>query len=88
MSPLFEALKNSADGAFVVDEESRILFWNESAEAILGFDGDDIAGQFCYQLLNGSDEGGRLICKERCQVVRMALQSEPIPNYDVRVTTK
>jgi len=88
VSRLFEALKDSADGAFVIDEDSRILFWNESAEAILGFEGDDVVGQFCYHLLNGSDEGGRLICKERCRVVRMALQSEPIPNYDVRVTTK
>jgi len=88
VSRLFEALKNSADGAFVIDENSRILFWNESAEAILGFDGDDVAGQFCYCLLNGADESGRLICKEGCRVVRMALQSEPIPNYDVRITTK
>lgn len=88
MSRLFEALKNSADGAFVTDENSRILFWNESAEALLGFDGDDVAGRFCYHLLNGSDESGQLICKERCRVVRMALQSEPIPNYDVRFTTK
>jgi len=88
VSRLFEALKNSADGAFVTDEDSRILFWNESAEALLGFDGDDVAGQFCYHLLNGTDEGGRMICKERCRVMRMALQSEPIPNYDVRFTTK
>jgi len=88
VSRLFEALKSSADGAFVTDEDSRILFWNESAEAILGFDGDDVAGNCCYHLFNGCDEGGRLICKERCRVVRMALQSQPIPNYDVRFTNK
>ena len=37
MSRLFEALRDAADGAFVIDEELRILFWNKAAEAILGF---------------------------------------------------
>lgn len=88
MSRLFEALKNFADGAFVINEDLRIVYWNKAAEAILGFDSEDVAGQFCYQLLNGSDESRRLICKERCRVMKLALQSRPVPNYDIRTTTK
>ena len=88
MSRLFEALTNSADGAFVVDDSLRIVFWNKSAESILGYNSDEAAGQFCYQLLRGYDEEKRLICKEKCQVVDSALQSKPIPNYDIRVATK
>jgi len=88
MSRLIEALKNFADGAFVVNEDFRIVYWNKGAEAILGFDSNDVAGRFCYQLLNGTDESRRLICKERCRVMRLALQSKPIPNYDIRATTK
>jgi len=85
---LLEALRYAADGAFVVDDKLRIVFWNKSAESILGYNSDEVAGQFCYQLLHGYDETRRLICKERCQVVNLALQSEPIPNYDIRVATK
>ena len=88
MSRLFEALKNFADGAFVINEDLRIVYWNKAAEAILGFDREDVAGQFCYQLLNGSDESRRLICKERCRVMKLALQSRPVPNYDIRTATK
>ena len=88
MSRLFEAIRDAADGAFVVDDDLRIIFWNKAAEAILGFNSNDVAGQFCYQLLHGYDETKRLICKERCKVVNLALQSKPIPNYDVRVTSK
>jgi len=88
VSRLFEALTNSADGAFVVDDELRIVFWNKSAESILGYNSAEVAGEFCYQLLHGYDEDKRLICKERCQVVNSALQSKPIPNYDICVTTK
>jgi PAS domain S-box-containing protein len=88
LSRLFEALKNSADGAFVIDEDLRILYWNKAAEGILGFDSDGVAGQLCYQLLHGYDDGRHLICKARCQVAKMASRSRPVPNYDIRVTTK
>ena len=88
MSRLFEALKDAGDGAFVIDEELRILFWNRAAEAIFGFSSDDVAGQFCYRLLHGYDEGQHLICRVKCQVAQLALQSKPVPNYDVHVKTK
>jgi len=88
VSRLFDALRNSADGAFVIDEDLRIVFWNMTAEAILGFDREDVVGLPCYHLLHGYDEGRRLICKKKCQVVNLALQSKPIPNYDLHVKTK
>lgn len=88
MSRLFEALRDAADGAFIIDENLRIVFWNRTAEAVLGFDSEDVAGQFCYQLLHGYDEGRHLICRERCQVAQLALKSKPVPNYDIHVTTK
>jgi PAS domain S-box-containing protein len=88
MSRLFEALKNFADGAFVIDEDLRIRYWNKAAEVILGFDREDVVGLPCYHLLHGYDEGRRLICQERCHVMKLALQSRPVPNYDIRTTTK
>ena len=88
VSRLFEALRDAADGAFVIDKDLRILFWNKAAETILGFKSDDVAGQFCYHLLHGYDEGMHLICKAKCQVVKLALSSKPIPNYDILVRTK
>lgn len=85
MNRLFEALKDAADGAFVIDEGLRIIYWNRSAGAILGFDSDEVAGQFCYQLLHGYDEGRRLICGARCRVAELALRSKPVPNHDIHV---
>jgi len=35
-SRLFTALSNTADGAFVIDKEQRIVFWNQAAQKILG----------------------------------------------------
>ena len=88
MSRLFEALRNSADGAFVIDEDLRIVYWNKAAKEILGFDDGNIVGQFCHQLLRGYSEGRHLVCKERCQIAKLALNSKPVPNYDIHVKTK
>ena len=88
MSRLFEALKDAGAGAFVIDENLRVVFWNKAAEAILGLGSEDVAGRLCYQLLHGYDEGRHLICRAKCKVAKLALQSEPVPNYDILVTTK
>lgn len=87
MSEIFEALEGAADGAFAVDEELRIHLWNGAAEEILGFDNRDVVGQFCYQVLQGTDEKKRLICKVCCQVAKRALKAEPVANYDIHART-
>jgi PAS domain S-box-containing protein len=85
---LFEALNNAGDGAFVVDENLRIIYWNDAAEEILNFDGGVMADQPCYRILMGYDEEKRLICKKRCQVAELALKFKPVSDYDVRMHTK
>lgn len=87
MSRLFDALDSSADGAFVIDEDLRIIFCNKAAEAILGFDNKDVVGQFCYRLLQGCDDGRYLICKKQCRVAKMTLNFKPVPNYDIHIIT-
>jgi len=88
VSRLFEALRNAADGAFVIDDELRVVYWNKTAENILGFTNEDVTGRYCYQLLQGQDERQQLICREHCQVAKMAMCSQPVPNYDVNVRAK
>jgi PAS domain S-box-containing protein len=87
MKEMYEALNGAADGAFVVDEELRIQFWNSAAEEITGFDKGVTLGQKCYQILQGRDEKSRLICKAYCHVAEKALKSEPVSNYDIRTRT-
>lgn len=88
MSRLFEALRDAADGAFVVNEELRIHYWNAAAEEILGFGRGEVAGQWCYQILQGYNEERRLICRARCEVAELILRSKPVSNYDIQVRTK
>jgi PAS domain S-box-containing protein len=78
MKEIYEVLNGAADGAFVVDEQLRIQFWNRATEEITGFCKGDVIGQKCYQILQGRDEKRRLICKAYCHVAELALKSEPV----------
>lgn len=88
MSRLFEALKGAADGAFIVDEDLRIQFWNGAAEEGLGFSKGEVIDQLCYKILQGHDEGGNLICRACCQVAEHALEDKPVKHSDMRTRTK
>ncbi|MEJ2559973.1 MAG: LuxR C-terminal-related transcriptional regulator [Anaerolineae bacterium] len=85
---LFQALANAADGAFVIDEDQRIIYWNQSAEEILGHTYDEVTGQPCYEILDGHDERGRLICREHCRVALTGLAGGAVTNFDAGVHSK
>lgn len=87
MTNLFEALETTADGAFIIDEDLEIVYWNQAAQEIVGFNQSEITGQLCYQVLQGQDEHRRLICRLHCRVARTAFRSETVANYDVHVHT-
>jgi len=88
VSKLFEALDDAGDGAFVVDKNLRIIYWNKAAEELLNFEWEDVAGQTCFRILCGYDEGKRLICKKHCHVSKLAMKSKPVSDYDVHMGTK
>ena len=88
MDNLFKILDNAADGAFVVDEEQRIVYWNEAAEAILGYTPEEVLGLSCYEILGGCDDHGRAICCPQCYVsVTAAATGKAVTSYDVATRT-
>ncbi len=60
-------LKNFKQGAYLVDEKRKILFWNKSAEKISGFKAREVTGSHCYQnILQHIDHLGRKLCLHDC----------------------
>ncbi len=88
MDSLFEALAEAADGAFVIDEDQQILYWNRAAQELLGYASDEAVGRSCYELLEGRDSQGQAVCCLRCSVVHMAISGSPVTNYDTCARTK
>lgn len=88
MDNLFQILAGAADGAFVVNEDQRIVYWNEAAQGMLGYAAHEVMGRNCYEILRGCDDAGRLICCCRCRVTAIALAGHTVPNYDLAAYTK
>ena len=88
MIQLLDALDSTADGAFVINQRLKFVYWNQAAEEMLGFQKHEVIGEHCYQVLQGYDEKQRRICVAACQVARTAFDGEPISNYEIQVQTK
>lgn len=81
-------LANAADGAFVVNKNQHIIFWNQSAQKLLGYPSNKIVGYPCYEMLRGCNEKGQAVCHHNCRVVTAALSGNPVPDFDVVVCTR
>jgi PAS domain S-box-containing protein len=88
MDRLYQALSITADGAFVIDENQLVVFWNQAAEELVGYSFDEVVGRPCYEVLAGRDERGRSVCRQNCHVFSLTLAAEGVKNYDTCVSTK
>jgi PAS domain S-box-containing protein len=88
MKLLFQALSTAADGAFIVDKDQHIIYWNRAAERVLGHLSSQVLGRRCYETLNGQDSFGRVICLEHCAASATALGGGQVANFDMSVRTQ
>ena len=68
------------DGAYLVDQNRTIIFWNNSAEMITGYKASEIVGGRCYDtIMLHIDEKGESLCDRACplkQTIKDALPKE------------
>ena len=55
------------EGAYVVDTERTILYWNKAAEELTGYREKEVIGKHCYDnILMHVDDKGTNLCKGMC----------------------
>ena len=81
LAPLCAALSLSPDVVFVTDRHNRIVFWNRSAEQILGYPAEEMVGTPCADALQGCDMFGNRYCAESCPVTQMTSRSETVRQF-------
>ncbi len=86
--PFLAALVNSPDPAFVTDRHNHIVFWNRSAERLLGYAAEEVVGFPCAGALQGCDVYGNRYCSESCPVTQMAVRNETVRHFDLRLRSK
>lgn len=88
MRNLLDVLSKTADGVLAVDREHRIVFWNEAAEQLLGLTANEVLGKYCYDVISGHDESGRMLCQADCLDKMGCLEREAVPTRDIVIRTK
>ena len=62
-----ELLDHMSDGVYFVDQNRRILYWNQGATRLTGYRPEEIVGRCCDDdTLCHVDETGKQLCKEGC----------------------
>jgi PAS domain S-box-containing protein len=68
-----------ADGAYITDTERRIVFWNQAAARITGWEAAQVVGRQCRDnLLIHVDKDGHALCgDEHCPLHRSIVTGQP-----------
>ena len=54
LDTLFPLLQSVPYGVYAVSLDQRILFWNHTAERILGLSSSEVLGRRCYEVMRGA----------------------------------
>lgn len=82
---LFSVLENTADAAFVVDEQGITRSWNHAAERLFGLRASEVVDQPCAGLLHGKSPLGTPVCMDHCSIIECAVKHREVSNYDLEV---
>lgn len=88
MDEVLDLFGRTTDGAYALDAEQRIVFWNAAAERILGYGADDVIGRTCHEIFHGEPRPGCAQCRPDCPVMGAALRQEAVPTYNLLSRTK
>ena len=83
---VLRVLAETADAAFALDGEGRILLWNLAAERITGRRAADVLGKPCCDVMQGCDPSGNTVCMPGCHIQAMSIRGELPSSYDLLVS--
>jgi PAS domain S-box-containing protein len=81
-------LTNTADGVCAVGVDGRIVFWNRSAERLLGHPAREVVGRNCCDVFVGRDPAGNRLCYQGCHVQTLVKRGEPVEHFQMATRTK
>ena len=85
MDALLSLFVNAGDAAFAVDRRQTIVFWNDAASELLGYDADAATGRFCWRLLQGETPDEHLFCRPDCAIFQQLRRRRAIAPFSLLV---
>jgi PAS domain S-box-containing protein len=81
-------LANTADGVCAIGVDGRIVFWNRSAERLLGYTAREVVGKPCCDVFVGRDPTGNRLCYQGCHVQTLVKRGDPVEHFEMATRTK
>jgi PAS domain S-box-containing protein len=81
------SLGKTRDPLFVVDDEQRIIYWNEGARKLLGYSEQEVLGKPCWRIIAGH-RGNRPWCHRNCRIQRCVMRDLLPPHHYIETRTK
>lgn len=88
MDAIVAALDRAAEGAFLIDNNQRIIYWNRAAQEMLGFAPAEVLGRSCYDIVQGRDDHDHTWCRGNCYVTVKARTGQPVETFNTLAKTK
>lgn len=88
LEEVFARFANTADGVWVSGTQGEILFWNKSAEAIMGYPAAQVIGRFCRDVFGGCDGNGNRLCGWPCPIKTLLHGGDLVEHFDMATRTK
>ncbi len=88
MDAMVAALDRAAEGAFLIDNNQRIIYWNRAAQEMLGYAPADVLGRSCYDIVQGRDDHDHTWCRGNCYVTAKARSGQPVETFNTCAATK
>jgi len=81
-------LSKTGDGVCAVGTDGKIVYWNRSAERILGYAAREVLGRPCCEIFVGRDRAGNRLCHRGCHIMTLVQRGEPVQHFDMATRTK
>ncbi len=78
-------LEATAEPAFAVDTDCRIVAGNKAFEKLLGYRAQKIIGKKCWEVLEGRDVFGNPYCGPYCGARQAFLRNDPVHSFEMDV---
>ena len=83
---MLDLMNEAPYGVYAVDMDQRIVFWNDSAERILGHKRNEVIGRRCYEVCASLPEDGtEPVCLNGCPSIQLAREGIIPPVAIVRM---
>jgi PAS domain S-box-containing protein len=88
MDTIVAALERATEGAFLIDRNQRITFWNRAAQEMLGYAPAEVLGRSCFDVIQGRDDHDHAWCRGNCSVTARAKTGQPVETFNTLAKTK